>query len=134
MLKTTRILMQIKRNVKKCISDTKDKERREHLKLRQKLLTQHIMEDLHKANKKKIIQTVNNMKAKDGTLNRNTFWDFKRKIEPKKKIEQGGTINNKDGEKEEDITKIKEVYRAWYSELFETRESLSVAEKENEKR
>ena len=41
-------------------------------------------------------------------MNRNAFWELKRKINPKIKIETGCCINNIDGQKEEDSTKIKE--------------------------
>ena len=86
--------MQSKRKVRKCMTETKEKKKRECLKVREKLLTEHIMKAKFKENSRKIKRTVENLRRKDGTLNRNTFWEFKRKIDPKKSVEQGCTINN----------------------------------------
>ena len=69
----------------------------------------------------KLTKTIESLKKTDGNMNRQVFWELKRMIDPKKSIEHGSSINNDEGEKEEDINRIKEVYRKWYIQLFENR-------------
>ena len=92
--KTTRILMKSRREIKKQIEKTKDKDTIQILKQRKKLITQHILKQEQKLKMMKITKTVENLTKKDSNMNRHVFWELKRKIDPKKSTEHGCSINN----------------------------------------
>ena len=131
--KTTRILMKRKRDIIEQRHKTKDIEEKKILRTREKLMNHHILAQQQKEKLIKINKTVESITNKGRGMNRKAFWELKRKIDPKIKIETGCCINNDKGKKE-DPKKIREVYKKWYTKLFETRKAMSKLEKEHEER
>ena len=128
--KAIRQLRGIKRSIRKLYSDSNDQKK--HLGERIKLMSEHIDREKKEQTARKVAKIAENLRGKDGGLNENMFWKFKRKTTCRKKETLNAMLNAK-GELVEDEEGIKQVYENFYQQLLQTPPAVSEREKEAER-
>ena len=128
--KETRIMRNKRKTLKEEMGKEKNKEKIEIIKRRRELIRDHLMGNKLKENKRRVLKIANEIK-KEGIFNANAFWDFRRKMNKDKKIE-GRSVNNKEGERQDQPETIKQVYKEYFEELLTVGEANTKEEKEIE--
>ena len=133
--KVTRKMITMRREIKKEIQKEIKNKSNTHLidmlKVRYKLLREHIEEEMKAQNTRRIVGTVESLRKNGGGFNEGTFWEFKRKLQ-KRKEETITAMKDTNGEMQNDNEKIIQIYQDFYQELFETKKSKTEEEKEAE--
>ena len=87
--KKVRQLMQIKRQLKK------EKMHDKTNLMRRKLINKHIIQEEQQRYSKKIKATIENLRGNGGGMKEETFWEFKRKLNPKTEEKPTAMKNDK---------------------------------------
>ena len=109
--------------------DAKSYEKREELAARMKLMSEHIEREKKEQSVRKVIKVADSLRKKNGGLNENMFWKYKKRTSSRKKDQLNAMINE-EGDEVDTEKDIKRVYEQFYKKLLETPK----AENENEKR
>ena len=101
------------------------------IKRRRKIINKYIMNEQRGQYVKRIEATVNNLRKVGGGMKETTFWEFRRKLEGKKK-EQVTAMMDKDGKSVEGKNEILKIYEDFYKDLFKIKKAETKEEKEVE--
>ena len=107
-----------RRILKEQLDKEKNKRKRLIIKKRREMLQNHIIKSKINEEKQRIKASTERIMAK-GIFNGNAYWDYRKSLGGCNKI-RGKSINNKNGEREDDPDRIKKVYKDFYEELLKT--------------
>ena len=102
----------MKRKVKKCEAP----EMKRLAIAQEKLVDEHIIEEKKREEANKIKEAVDDIKS-NGGVNKPAFWDFKKRMDGKKK-NTASAVRGKDGNIIDESGEIKKAYEDYYRELF----------------
>ena len=123
--------MKTKREIRKQIFNTGTKQKeREVLKKRDELITAYISKNQQKAFVKKINETINEI-TQTGGLDGGNFWEFKKRMDNKKR-EERIAMKDKGGNVHESPKSIKEIFANFYEELLGSNPARNEEEEKNE--
>ena len=104
--KTIRILKRIKRQLKR---ESHRNPNNENLKIRRQLVTKYIKKEYRQGQKRKIVSTIESLRRQGGGIKEETFWEFKRKLHPRKE-ETPTAVQDEEGNLKESTKDILEEY------------------------
>eukprot|EP00794_Sanderia_malayensis_P004142 gene4142-4695_t len=126
-----RKLMKVKRDIRKELHENSAKEEEKSmLKQRDMLITEYLNNMNRQAYIKRVNETIKEIQ-KGGGINGQNFWEFKKKMDIRKK-EERIAMKNKDGIVQESVQSIKNVFVNFYQELLQTQCANTAKEKQCE--
>ena len=127
--KVERQLTTASRKIKRKLKDCQDPNEIKELKQQRNIILEQIEKQEHCRNYRELNKIIEDVK-KEGGVNGSTFWKVRRKM--KRNQENAHAIKDKNGELQQEKSKIKEVYKSWYEELLSVKEADSKPAKDAE--
>ena len=115
-------LYKLKRKIKKgYLTESKSKTKVNKYKIQNELIKEYILKEEAKVRAKNVKTEINKLE-KEGGINSNAFWEFRKRVDKKWKQKEipCGMTNNK-GEIVTNRNEIREVYKEFYTELFKVK-------------
>ena len=128
--KVCRKLTAAKKRITRELKTTTDKKQIKELKDRKEIIKQQIEQEEHKKENTRINKIVADVKRAGG-VNSNTFWNVRRRLNPKGN-DQAHAMMNKEGVLCEKVEDIKQIHTEWFKELLQTKAGQSKVERQAE--
>ena len=116
-----------RKELRKSMSEEENKDIQMIYRRRRGMIQQHIIK-AKKIEAGERVKTIAKEIMNKGIFNRTAYWDFMKGI-PKKRIVKGTAVNDKDGKRIDDPTKIKERYEEYFKELLAVKKATNEDER-----